>query len=411
MNIGVRLDDLRRRNRALVIAAMRRHDHLSRTGLAATTGLSHSTISSIAADLMQEGVIAETTANDAATRRGRPQVAMALRPAAASVAAGVLSLNSLTIAVLDYKGDILTAGHRRIETLALSANTLATEVSSFMTNQIANAGADSRVRRITLAVQGTTDAGGRILRWSPITPNEDLPLADHLEKTLNIPTTIQNDCNMMAEALRWRPGPHQHSDVIAILLAHGIGMGMISKGELFTGTRSSGAEFGHMNHIPGGASCRCGKRGCVEAYSGSYAIWRRANGLDDSEPPAADISPHEINALAIRARNGDMSAQAAFAEAGQAVGYALGNLFALIDPAPVVFVGSGTQAFDLIEPHLREALSRTAGGEHGAGLVYETIANDEPLIQAGGAMLALRWVDDEIFAPGEHRTDYSSRMA
>jgi len=53
--------------------------------------------------------------------------------------------------------------------------------------------------------------------------------------------------------------------------------------------------------------------------------------------------------------------------AGEALGYGLGSLFAVIDPAPVTFVGIGATAFDLIEPALREAIAQTAGNAGAAG--------------------------------------------
>ena len=52
MSVGIRHDDLRRRNRAMVISAVRRAGQPSRTEIAATTGLSHSTISAISSDLI-----------------------------------------------------------------------------------------------------------------------------------------------------------------------------------------------------------------------------------------------------------------------------------------------------------------------------------------------------------------------
>ena len=57
---GIRHDDLRRRNRAMVIAAVRRASQPSRTEIASATGLSHSTISAISSDLIAEGILTET---------------------------------------------------------------------------------------------------------------------------------------------------------------------------------------------------------------------------------------------------------------------------------------------------------------------------------------------------------------
>ncbi|TIW19917.1 MAG: MarR family transcriptional regulator, partial [Mesorhizobium sp.] len=77
MSVGIRHDDLRRRNRAMVISAVRRAGQPSRTEIAATTGLSHSTISAISSDLIQEGILTESKANEAVSlKRGRPQVGL-----------------------------------------------------------------------------------------------------------------------------------------------------------------------------------------------------------------------------------------------------------------------------------------------------------------------------------------------
>jgi predicted NBD/HSP70 family sugar kinase len=236
--------------------------------------------------------------------------------------------------------------------------------------------------------------------WSPITPHSGIGFADTLEGEFGIPVTVENDCNMIAEALKWRDPERYRDDFIAILLSHGIGMGLVLKGELFTGTQSSGGEFGHMIHRPDGAVCRCGRRGCVEAYAGNYAIWRAARQSSEDEEPVADISDADMKALAATARAKDGPEREAFRRAGEAIGFGLGSLFALIDPAPVAMVGIGAAAFDLIEPPLREAIARTAGGQHSGAISFAVEPDEVPLIREGCAMRALTFIDQEIFAAG-----------
>ena len=120
MSVGIRHDDLRRRNRAMVIAAVRRAQQPSRTEVAATTGLSHSTISAICSDLIAEGILAEAKAGEGgALRRGRPQIGLALNPAAATVMTVVLSLNFLAVAAIDYSGQTVAEEQRKLATLTL----------------------------------------------------------------------------------------------------------------------------------------------------------------------------------------------------------------------------------------------------------------------------------------------------
>lgn len=402
MTVGIRHDDLRKRNRALVIAAVRRAGSASRTEIARITQLSHSTISSIASDLFEEGIVVEARATEApAARRGRPQVAIGLNPAAATVATIALSLNHLSASLVDYAGGTIAERSQRLPTLEMEGPALVEATLDLLRKLVAERGRTaSPVMRVSLAVQGITDSRARTLLWSPITPHGDLPFADRLEKTFGVPATVNNDCNMIAAALGWRDPERFRDDYLAILLSNGIGMGLMLRGALFTGTHSSAGEFGHMIHRPDGALCRCGRLGCIEAYAGNYAIWRKATGHDERQRPEADIEAALMEDLARRARQHDGVERAAFRAAGEAIGFGIGSLFSLIDPAPVAIVGQGASAFDILEPVVRDAIAKTAGGQHSSAITFFAETDEMPLIRDGAAMTALTSLDAEIFGPG-----------
>jgi len=402
MMTGVRHDDLRRRNRALVVTAVRRSGQPSRTEMAAATGLSNSTISAIAADLIEEGVLAEVreSGGGGASRRGRPQVALGLNPGFANVVAVMLTLNRLSAAVSDYAGRLLGEETVRLPTATLERHELLAAINECIATAIRRHGGGRRPARIALAVQGITDAAAATMLWSPITPGTDIPFSSLIGAEFGTPVTVENDCNMIALALKWRAPQQYGDDFFAILLSDGIGMGLMLKGQIFSGTRSSAAEFGHMIHIPDGARCRCGRLGCIEAYAGNYAVTRNARGSDERDPPAADVSEAELRALADAARRSDGPERAAFVKAGEAIGFGLGSLFALFDPAPVAIVGHGALAFDILEEPIRAAIARTAGGQHSGAVSFEALPDETPLIREGCTMGALTVVDREIVAPG-----------
>jgi len=402
MTVGVRHDDLRKRNRAMVISAIRRGGQPSRTEIALATGLSNSTISTISANLIEEGILAEVRGGEAAAlKRGRPQVALGLNPAAASVVSVVLSLNALSVHLVDYAGNTIASEFARPTTLTLSEQDLIRSVSDCITCLLDNAGSIcGPIKRITLSVQGITDSDARMMMWSPITPHSDIAFAGAIEALFGVPVTVENDCNMIAVALRARAPERYRCNFFTILLSNGIGMGLVLRGELFTGSHSSGGEFGHMVHIPGGAQCRCGRRGCIEAYAGNYAIYRHAKGESDDAAPPADIDAATMEEIMSAARTAPGREREAFERAGEAIGYGLGSLFALFDPAPVAVVGLGTAAFDIIEPALRDAIARTAGGHHNPVYSFDLEPDERTLITAGGAQRALTFIDQEIFAPG-----------
>jgi predicted NBD/HSP70 family sugar kinase len=400
MTVGIRHDDLRRRNRAMVISAVRRARQPSRTEIAGITGLSHSTISAIAADLIEEGILAETKGEVAVSKRGRPQVALGLDPETSSVVTVLLALNTLSATLIDYAGNVVATEQLRLPTMTMGRDELVREAMNVVNRLVAGAGpAGRKAMRISFAIQGVADSSGSTLLWSPITPHRNVRFGEALEKAFGLPVTLENDCNMMAVALRWRDPQRYRDNFISVLLSNGIGMGLFLNGELFTGTQSSGGEFGHMIHVPNGALCRCGRRGCIEAYAGNYAIWRNARHPAEGEGFVADIEDRDMLALAEAARAHDGPERAAYRKAGEAIGFGLGSLFALIDPAPVAMVGIGARAFDLIEGPMRAAIARTAGGQHEEAISFATEPDQLPLIREGCAMRALTSID-EIFADG-----------
>jgi predicted NBD/HSP70 family sugar kinase len=399
---SIRHDDLRVRNRAQVLAATREARQVSRTELVGRTALSHSTISAIAGDLIAEGVLRERKAPEAATgRRGRPQVALEFAPTAALVVTAMLSLNGFSAALVDYAGKVVARSSTRVPTTTIDQDGLVGIVRDGVADLIeSRPWQQTPVRRIALAIQGITDASARRLTWSPITSHVDIAFADQLEDAFGMPVTVENDCNMIAFALHSRDPMRYGDNFVAVLLSHGIGMGLMLRGDVFHGTRSSAGEFGHMTHQPNGALCRCGRRGCIEAYAGNYAIWRRAKGMSSQFMPAEAIEDSAMAILIDAARASDGAERQAFAEAGTALGYGLGSLFTLIDPAPVALVGIGATAFDLLEGAMRAALAQTAGGQHSETLSFAVEGDEMALTHEGCALHALRTIDQDEIATG-----------
>ena len=119
MQLKAGSDLVRRQNRSVVIAALRRGATMSRTDLCAATALSPSTVSAITSDLLDEGVLAEQREFEpSGSRRGRPQIAIGLAPARAHVACVELTHNQLSVGVSDYTGKAIYELDDRFSTAA-----------------------------------------------------------------------------------------------------------------------------------------------------------------------------------------------------------------------------------------------------------------------------------------------------
>jgi predicted NBD/HSP70 family sugar kinase len=398
-----RPDDVRRQNRRLVLSAMRQHGLVSRTDIVAHTGLSPSTVSAITTALISEGIIGENRDGDpGSSRRGRPQIALALTPEIATVATVELALNLVHTVLFDYTGQVIAEQSRRIVTLEASAGELINVISSMLDELIENSPASAGpLLHISMGVQGVTDAASSTMLWSPITPDSNIGFGEALSERYRVNVAVANDCNMIAEALRWTDPKNYSEDFAAILLSHGIGMGLYLKSKPFLGAYSSASEFGHMLHVPNGALCRCGRHGCIEAYASDYAILRDIADEDANAQPVQDVNTAEFNKVADIARTKEGKERDAFRKAGQAIGSGLRSLFSLIDPVPVALVGPGAGVFDLLEKELRAIVSGTSGWGATQDLNIRCYPDEHPLILQGCMMTSLLHLDTQIFAPGD----------
>lgn len=410
MQIKAGSDLVRRQNRAVVIAALRRNATMSRTDLSAMTGLSPSTVSTITADLIAEDTLSELREFEASgTRRGRPQIAMSLNPTRAHVLSVELTHNQLAVGVSDYAGKTINELEDRFSTASCPADDLLKRFTRMMRLTLDNAKV-SAPAAIVVAIQGRTDAQGRDLLWSPIATGRNVHLADYLEQEFGCAVTVANDCSMIAAALRASEPERYGSDVLAVLLSHGIGMGLYLNGRLFSGRRSSAAEFGHMLYRHGGALCRCGARGCIEAYAGDYAIWRNAHGLPEDALPPVELGGLDMRTLARKARQTDGPERRAFKQAAEAIGTGLAGIFALIDPVPIAFVGSGTAAFDIAEPYIRACIAESNSGTFSDHFEFDIYESEVPLIRKGATVTALAIVDEIISAGGDTHIEHLAKL-
>jgi predicted NBD/HSP70 family sugar kinase len=394
MTMVLRSDDMRRRNRLTILQIVRRANAISRSEISQKAALSPATVSTITNSLISEGIlVARNGELPTGAGRGRPSVALTINPAFRYAVLLIIKIGAITVAITDYSGELVGREEFPVDMATVTPETFRRTLISMIRATWGKSGFDETLlARIAVGVQGTTDIGGTRMLWSPVTPLNDVPIGDWLAAEFDVPVRISNDCDLIAKALNWREPELYRNNFAAILLAHGVGMGLFLRGQIINGTQSSGTEFGHMIHVADGALCRCGSRGCIEAYAGDYAIARRHRRNSEEAWPLDHVERDEIEAIAAAARKGDTHAIETFTAAGRALGAGLAGMFALVDPFRVALVGHGSKAFDLMEPALRETL-RNSNAAGAGNIPIDIFHNVMPLVLEGCGIGALAEVD------------------
>ncbi len=417
-------DELRLYNRTRILSCLRRNGKQSRTLLGESTGLSAATVTQITADLIDDGVIEQvtpvpdlTSGTIVNTRRGRPQVMLQLNPEAAITAVLTLLLNEIETTLYDYSGVCIYRLRKSLVTSSMSLSRLNKHLYSALDAALESVdGLSSPLKHIACVCQGTVTRDNSGMLWSPITKLRDVELRSILQGRYGVSVTVSNDCNTIAHALyyerqAWSVADEKpiakglteasENNFAVILSSYGIGLGYFHHGDILTGSYSSGTEFGHMLFRAGGALCRCGRRGCIEAYTADYAIWRRAKGQSMDASPVDSIPRDELACLIEIAKRRPGPEREAFEIAGAAFGQGLANLFAIFDPFPALLVGISSDAFELMKPALIRNLQHYGMADSGDYVSVYDRTSERKLIRVGASLQSLSYLDKEIFGFGE----------
>jgi predicted NBD/HSP70 family sugar kinase len=119
-------------------------------------------------------------------------------------------------------------------------------------------------------------------------------------------------------------------------------------------------EWGHTVIYAGGLPCRCGSRGCLEAYVGADAILHRYQATLGSQPFHASGTEGRLAELTARAAT-DPVAMETLEKIGEYIGIGIGNLINLLHPDLVVLSGwAGSVMGGVVLPTVRETAERHA---------------------------------------------------
>ncbi|WP_323015916.1 ROK family protein [Devosia sp.] len=400
-------DSVRRQNRGLVLGALRVQGPQSRTALAAGTGLSHASITAITADLINQQLIAELEAEprvDGRTR-GRPATLVGFERRAGAAALFEVDVTRARLSLVDYGGVLVD----RIETPVTPLTFAHTPAAVFFTERLEllrsrNPVAMAGLRRVAISVQGILGRNDEGLVWSPIAHLAHAPFIQCLNETLGLPVSLHKRGRLLAEGARWLDPALHDASVATVFVGSTVAMGMTFGGQGIGQGNGGATEFGHMNHMPNGALCRCGMRGCIEAYAADYGVLRTAYSVPETAHPAPTVPSQEYEGLIARAEAGERAATHAFNQAGRAIGWGLSRMMAVFDPAHILIVGPGARAFGLMQGEISAALSSALVCRvNGLPRIVAHHDEKEPIFM-GLLMKTLSEIDQLDFAPLPART-------
>ncbi|HKY24172.1 MAG TPA: ROK family transcriptional regulator [Gaiella sp.] len=377
---------VRRANLGVVLREIAAARSCSRADVAATTGLTRGTVSSLVTELVELGLVRETGETAAPRGVGRPGVALEL----ADVMVGVgLEVNVDYVAVLvgDLTGTVRYEQRSYADNRGSAPEPVLDRLCSAARAAL-EAAADQGLRPvgISVAVPGLVEEASGTVVFAPNLGWHGIPIAGELEARLGLPVLVENESNLAALAEHWTGAAVEIDDFVCVFGEVGVGGGVVLGGRLFRGSHGFGGEFGHVSVDPDGRSCACGSRGCVETLVGQESI-AAAAGI-----PASGGGRGLTDELVRRAEEGDETVVAAVRDAGRWLGIALASTFNVLDLQAVVLGGCfGPLSPWLVDEVRRTLEERSLAARSGSFVVLPSAFGDGAAVR-GAAALSLRRV-------------------
>jgi predicted NBD/HSP70 family sugar kinase len=201
-----------------------------------------------------------------------------------------------------------------------------------------------------IGVPGVVDSpdSGRV--QAPTLGWRDVPLGRHLHGALGLPVLVENDVKALTVAERLFGRGRRHRDFLVLTIGSGVGLGIVTGGSIYRGSRGGAGEFGHFPVDPLGVPCACGNRGCLETIVGSAGLVRAGR--------AAGVlgEGQGIERLEQAADAGDRRAREVYAAAAGVLARGVAALVTVLDPEVVIVLGEGAAAWRHWDSAFREGL-------------------------------------------------------
>src|SRR5690606_32589889 len=187
-------------------------------------------------------------------------------------------------------------------------------------------------------------------------------LGDFLREKFNKYVVVINDVKAAAFSELAYGAARQKKNVLVILMDWGIGLGIISNGEVYMGNDGFSGEMGHMVFVEDGDLCYCGKRGCLETIaSGVYLVNRAKADIQAGVPTLlkgmVDIQHLQPQHIIEVANKGDQYAIDLISALGKNLGHAISMLIQILNPESIVLSGKFAKAGSLITIPIQQSLN------------------------------------------------------
>ncbi len=380
----LRSSDVRKRNENLVLRLIRGSGDrgLSQSEAVGATGLRAPTMLRIFSSLEDAGYIEplppSAPEEEGKERKGRPPVSFAAKADALYTLGVEFWVDRVSLGLFDFRGHPLSSSVLSLAT-GLDADAVTGIIAEGVRAAVSARGlSGERILGLGLGAPGQVDVENRkITFYSRIPGMRDYPMAEILERKLDIPVYLHNNCAVIALS-EYRYGTVGGTDsLFMFLLRSGVNGAFIDHGRIHLTSDGTTLESGHVPIDYRGKPCVCGARGCLEPY------------LADLAREDLDAGRYLFEGLGPALEAGNPGARKVLRQAADYLASAVRSVRRLLNPRTFLFVTASAPVSAALADLVRESLAESPSGFDDPPADFFGSVYDPGLVQRGASDLVL----------------------
>lgn len=250
-----------------ILDMIRSSGQVSRTELAARSGLTGASITRIVRQLLDDKLVIEV-GTATATSRGKPRTLLQVKGRARCAIGISLDYLRTNYVLVDLDGTLIGQA-----TTKGTGSRQPTEVIAQVAADAAKLLADSGMDEASLRGIGVAVAGHLTPRETVHQPKprarywQNYDLEAGLRSMTTRPVVAENDSTCAALGEHWLGRLPTSTNFATVYMTSGFGLGLMVNGEAYRGASALAGEISHIVVDPRGPECPCGRHGCLHSVA------------------------------------------------------------------------------------------------------------------------------------------------
>lgn len=345
--IEVNHSKIKETNRKKIIKLLLVKNEITKLDISRELDISITTVSTNITELKEEGIVEDVRSLE--STGGRKAMAIKLNENCRYSLGIALSPKHIKLSLINLKSeeiDNIRVRHK---------NNNADEIVQVVNDNIYEILQNNNIQTtqllgIGISIPGTVDSERGIIKNSYLLNMKNFNLKEKFEY-LNVPIYMDNEANLSAY-YEYLNKKDIVDNLLYVSITDGLGLGIIINGAIYRGSDNSSGEMGHTKINLDGKLCKCGARGCLEAYTSKNVLLELYNEKLSDELDEIE----DIETLEKAYNNGDEDAIQILKEYLYILGNGIVNLTMILDPNRVVIGGEINNLINNEIEYLKEVI-------------------------------------------------------